>query len=98
MLFGGRLFSERLRVFFFLGLGCKQGGEEIFLESKNRGVFFFWGGPKWFLGGRGFLRRRPRKTEEVSGEQGDSIVSSRKDLLEERVCGSLEPSDFAPRD
>ena len=26
------------------------------------------GGPKRFLRGRGFLRRGPRKTEEVSGE------------------------------
>ena len=68
----------------------------IFGKEEQRG--FFWGGPKRFLRGRGFLRRRPRKTEEVSGEQGDSIVSSRRDFLEERVCGSLEPSDFAPRD
>ena len=78
-----------------LGLQAR-GRRRYFWKGRTEG--FFLGGPKRFLRGRGFLRRRPRKTEEVSGEQGDSIVSSRRDLLEERVCGSLEPSDFAPRD
>ncbi|RVW49828.1 U-box domain-containing protein 34 [Vitis vinifera] len=55
-----------------LGLEAR-GRRRYFWKGRTEG--FFLGGPKRFLRGRGFLRRRPRKTEEVSGEQGDSILT-----------------------